>query len=254
MDFITDLPQSDGFDSCLVVTNHDCTKASVFIPCNKTVTASETATLYQNYVFRRFGLPAKAIFDRGPQFASWMFRELCAKLSIKQNISSAFHPQTDGQSERVNQDLELYLRIFCNHRATDWTSHLPLAEFAHNNRYHDVIKMSPFQVLMGYQPWHNIPTVGTTDAPDIASRLTQLAHCHRISWCLSYLQCLDDLYLIRLDIYLDKDSVMHGDMLLVRCLAYQKHGKWAIIRSHKISPFVLETHTVVQVIITRLDC
>ncbi|CCM07132.1 uncharacterized protein FIBRA_09468 [Fibroporia radiculosa] len=105
-----------------------------------------------------------------------MFKELCTKLGIKQNISSTFHPQTDGQSERVNQDLELYLWIFCNHQATDWTHHLPLAEFAHNNRYHDAIKTSLFQVLMGYQPWHNIPTVGTTDAPDIASRLTQLAH------------------------------------------------------------------------------
>ncbi|CCM07120.1 uncharacterized protein FIBRA_09454 [Fibroporia radiculosa] len=70
MEFIMDLPQSNGFDSCLVVTDHDCAKAMVFIPCNKTVTASETATLYQNHVFRRFGLPVKAISNRGPQFAS----------------------------------------------------------------------------------------------------------------------------------------------------------------------------------------
>ncbi|CCM06557.1 uncharacterized protein FIBRA_08832 [Fibroporia radiculosa] len=99
-----DLPQSDGFDSCLVVTDHDCTKALAFILCNKTVTASETATLYQNHVFQRFGLPVKAISDRGPQFASQMFRELCTKLGIKQNISKC-----------VNQGLELYLWIFCNH-------------------------------------------------------------------------------------------------------------------------------------------
>ena len=174
LDFITDLPESKGFDSCLVVTDHDCTKTSVFIPCNKTVNASETASLYQDHVFRRFGLPLKLISDRGPQFASKMFRELCTKLGIRQNISSAFHPQTDGQSERVNQDLELYLRIFCNHRATDWAEHLPLAEFAHNNRKHDSIRTSPFQALMGFSPRHIIPTIKDTDAPDIEQRLSDL--------------------------------------------------------------------------------
>ena len=99
MDFITDVPQSKGFDSCLVVTDHDCTKMSVFVPCNKTCTASDTTTLYQNHVFYCFGLPQKIISDRGLQFASKMFWELCAKLGVKQNIFTAFYPQTDGQSE-----------------------------------------------------------------------------------------------------------------------------------------------------------
>lgn len=117
-----------------------------------------------------------AISDRGPQFALWIFQELCTKLGIKQNLSSTFHPQTNRQSEYVNQDLELYLQIFCNHWANYWVDHLSLAEFVHNNCHHDSIKTSLFKMLMGYNLQYNVPTVGTTDAADINTRLIQLQH------------------------------------------------------------------------------
>lgn len=150
MDFITDLPVSQGYDSILVAVDHNVTKGVIFMPCNKTCTANETADLYQNNVFRHFGLPLKIISDRGPQFASQTFQELCKKLRIRSGLSTTHHPQTDGETERINQELELYLRNFCNFRGTDWAKRLAFAEFSHNHCPHSVTKQSPFKLLMGY--------------------------------------------------------------------------------------------------------
>jgi hypothetical protein len=90
LDFITKLPISQGHDSILTVTDHDCTKASIFIPCSEEITAEGTAALYVTHVFRRFGLPAKIISDRDPRFASKFTREVCRILGIHQNISTAY--------------------------------------------------------------------------------------------------------------------------------------------------------------------
>src|ERR1700761_9447966 len=109
LDFITKLPEADGCDLILTVTDHDCSKAAVFIPCREEINAEETAALYIKHVFTRFRLPARIISDRDPRFASKFTRELCKILGIEQNISTAYHPRTDGQSECTNQWLEQYL-------------------------------------------------------------------------------------------------------------------------------------------------
>ncbi len=133
LDFITKLPESQGSDSILTITDHDCTKAAVFIPCREEISAEETAALYLKHVFLRYGLPTKIISDRDPRFASKFTRELFKTLGITQNISTAYHPRTDGQSERSNQWLEQYLRSYVNERQDNWAHYLPLAEFTHNN-------------------------------------------------------------------------------------------------------------------------
>ena len=92
------------------------------------------------------------ITDRGPQFSSKVMVELCKKLGINQVMSTAYHPQTDGQTERVNQELELYLRIFAANNPMDWDLLLPDAEFAHNSQPHSTIRTSPFYAMMGYEP------------------------------------------------------------------------------------------------------
>jgi hypothetical protein len=109
LDLITDLPLSQGHDSILTITDHDCSKAAMFIPCSKTVTGEGIAQLYVQYVFPHFGAPRKVISDRDPWFMGKFMRELCKQLCIEQNISSTYHPQTDGQSEWTNQWLEQYL-------------------------------------------------------------------------------------------------------------------------------------------------
>ena len=119
MDFITKLPQSQGYDSILTITDHDCSKAVILIPCKETITAEGVAALYIQHVFSRYGLPSKVISDRDPRFASKFMRALCDGLQIRQNISTAYHPRTDGQSERTNQWLEQYLRFWVKERQTE---------------------------------------------------------------------------------------------------------------------------------------
>ena len=152
IDFITKLPVSQGYDSVLMVTDHNCSKATIFIPCVEEISGEETAALYTKHVFARFGLPSKIISDRDPRFASKFTRKLCKVLGIQQNISTAYHPRTDGQSECSNQWLEQYLRFWVNERQDDWAQRLPIAEFVHNNWPSETTRESPFHILMGYHP------------------------------------------------------------------------------------------------------
>jgi len=106
MDLITDLPPADGFDSILVVVDQGLTKGVILIPCNKTIMSEQTGNLLLENLYKRFGLPDKIISDRGPQFASNSFKELLKILGIKSALSTAYHPQTDGTTERTNQEIE----------------------------------------------------------------------------------------------------------------------------------------------------
>ncbi|KAL5512939.1 hypothetical protein ACEPAH_3337 [Sanghuangporus vaninii] len=110
------------------------------------------ARIYRDQVFQLYGLPKKIIHDRGVQFDTKMMKELYKLLHIEGNPSTAYHPQTDGQTERVNQELEQYLRLYVNHRQSDWADWLALAEFAYNNREHSATKLSPFFVNLGVHP------------------------------------------------------------------------------------------------------
>jgi hypothetical protein len=173
VDFITKLPPSQGYDSILTVTNHDCTKATLFIPCNKTVTAEETAGLFVKNVFCKYGLPRKIISDRDPRFTSKFTKEVCRILRIAQNISTAYHPRTDGQSEQNNQWVETYLRFFINHQQDDWAHYLLMAEFTHNNWRSETTRESLFHLLMRYHPhtdWNDVVSA----LPQALTRLEQL--------------------------------------------------------------------------------
>ena len=173
MDFITDLPSSDGFDSIFVVVDQGLSKGVILIPCNKTVTALQTANLLIKEVFKQFGLPDKIISDRGPQFAATAFQEIMKALKIKHSMSTAFHPQTDGQTEHLNQELEVYLRIFCANEPHTWNSLLPIAEFAHNQRTHEALKQTPFYLIYGANPVA-LPLAAETTAPAATERLSSL--------------------------------------------------------------------------------
>jgi hypothetical protein len=169
LDLITDLPISQGYDSILTITNHDCSKAAVFLPCLKMITGEGVAQLYVQHVFPHFGVPRRVISDRDPWFMGKFMQELCKQLRIEQNISSAYHPQTDGQSKRTNQWLEQYLQVYGNFQQSDWASLLPLAQFMHNTWPSEVTKMTLFDLLMGFTPkiWQ---TKTTLTLPDLARR------------------------------------------------------------------------------------
>ena len=170
MDFIVKLPESAGHDSILTIMDHDCTKMLIVIPCRETITAEGVAKLFLQQVFPRFRLPSKIISDRDPRFVSKFMRELCRLMGITQNVSTAYHPRTDGQSERSNQWLEQYLRFWVDHQQTNWHHYLSLAEFAHNSWKNETTGQSPFKVLMGYSPRAEIFDV-TSSVPTVALRL-----------------------------------------------------------------------------------
>ena len=134
MDLITDLPLSWGFDSILVVVDHGLMKGMILLPCNKTITAEQVAELLLEHLYKRFGLLDKFISNRGPQFAAHTFCELLKLLNVTSKLSMAYHPQTDRAMERVNQEIEAYLSIFCSSYPDKWASKLYLVEFTHNNQ------------------------------------------------------------------------------------------------------------------------
>jgi hypothetical protein len=161
LDFIVKLPTSNGFDSILTITDHDCTKMAIFIPCNESISAEGVADLYLCKVFPRFRLPSKVISDRDPRFISKFMRELCRLIGATQNMSTAYHPRTNGQSERSNQWLGQYLRPWVNVQMNNWEEHLPIAEFAHNSWKNETTHYSPFKMLMGYEPRAEISDTST---------------------------------------------------------------------------------------------
>jgi len=143
MDLIGPLPESQGYDSILNVVDR-FSKEMVAIPCHTTLTAEGCARLLMERIFLLRGFPKKIITDRGPQFVSKFMTNLYGLLGIKGNPSTAYHPQTDGQTERLNQELEQYLRIFVNYHQNDWVEWLPFATFSYNDKVHSATGYSPF--------------------------------------------------------------------------------------------------------------
>ena len=150
MDFIEKLPESNSFNSILVVVDR-LTKYSIFIPTTVSLTSDGLVDLFVQHIFSRHGLPKSIVSDRGAKFTSIFWRSLMKRLGVKLNLSTAYHPQTDGQTERVNQNLEHYLRNYVNFDQDDWSTYLPLAQFCLNNHTHSTLTITPFFALHGYQ-------------------------------------------------------------------------------------------------------
>ncbi len=166
MDFITNLPISQGYNLLFVVIDH-LSKATIISPCTKTITAEETSKLYLENVWRRTRLPHQVISDQGPQFASKVMQETWMKLGVKSTMSTAHHPQMDGKTKRVNQELEQYFCIFCNFEQDNCAELIPFMEFSHNARQHSATAKSPFAIWYGFQPEFIPPVNFTTKIPTV---------------------------------------------------------------------------------------
>jgi len=123
-----------------------------FIVTTEKTSAEGLAKLFWDHVWKLHGLPESIISDWGAQFAVGMMKELNNLLGIQTKLSTAYHPQTDGQTERINQELEQYLRVFIDHRQEQWPDWLGTAEFAYNNKIHMATKTSPFKANYGQDP------------------------------------------------------------------------------------------------------
>ncbi|GJW86836.1 putative reverse transcriptase domain-containing protein [Tanacetum coccineum] len=149
MDFITKLPKmSQGYDTIWVIFDR-LTKSVIFTPMRETDPMDKLARMYLKEVVTRHGIPVSIICDRDPRFASNFWRSLQNALGTSLDMSTAYHPQTDGQSERTIQTLEDMLRAYAIDFGKGWVNQLPLVEFSYNNSYHASIKAAPFEALYG---------------------------------------------------------------------------------------------------------
>src|SRR5438045_2439650 len=156
IDMIVGLPLStDGdskvYDAILVTIDHFIKMAKYFL-IRETINAHELADLFYRQIVYSFGTPLSIISDCSSIFTSQFWSSRCFYMKARRKLSTAFHPQTDGQTERQNQTLEQYLRCYINYRQDDWVDWLPQAEFTYNNTVHALTGVSPFFALYGYNP------------------------------------------------------------------------------------------------------
>lgn len=184
MDFIVQLPKTKaGFDAIVVFVD-TFSKMTHFAPTKTTASAPDTARLFFDHIFRLHGLPKSIVSDRDAKFTSKFWKSLFQTLGTKLAMSTAFHPQTDGQTERANRTLEDMLRAFTSYRQDDWDLHLTAAEFACNNAPNASTGMSPFKINSGHDllnPYNSIAKIpdhipATHDFIEQISNATKVAH------------------------------------------------------------------------------
>ena len=152
IDFITKLPVSTRGNDTIVTFIDRLTKRAHWYAIREAITAEEFADLFVSEHVRLHGLPASIVSDRDARFTSDFWRKLSEVWKVKLKMSTAFHPQTDGQTEKANDIVQKWLRSFATNRQREWDRLLPLAEFAYNSAYHKTLKMTPFEADCGYTP------------------------------------------------------------------------------------------------------
>lgn len=165
VDFMTDLSNSEGF-TCSLVAVDRFSKACKLIPHRGLPTALETAEAFFHHIFRNFGIPEDVVSNCGPQFISHVWRAFFKMLSVTVSLSSGYHPQTNGQTERKLQEIRGYLRAYCHDNQHGWNHFFPCAECAQNS-LKQTTSLTPFKCILSYRSplfaWtgepSNVPTV-----------------------------------------------------------------------------------------------
>lgn len=181
IDFVTGLPTDTNGNNTILVVVDRLSKMAHFLPLhfgpdNEDVAAStkRVARLLRDRIVVLHGLPSSIVSDRDPRFTSRIARELASILNIQQNMSTAAHPETDGQAERVIQTLEQYLRAYVSYQQDDWIEWLALAEFAYNNTVSATTGLTPFMANYGYHPDLHLDKANTQKAPDFRDDVARL--------------------------------------------------------------------------------
>ena len=201
MDFVVQLPVTrKGFDAIVVFVDR-LTKRSIFCPTNTTITAPEVAKIFFKHVFCHHGLPKVIVSDRDAKFTSHFWRTLFKQLGTKLSMSTAFHPQTDGQTERMNRTMEEMLRAYVSYNQDNWDEYLPAVEFAYNNSKQLSTGHTPFELDCDQHPltsaslinqrtlvpaddnflehWDNMISIAKDSLREAQERQTEYANQHR---------------------------------------------------------------------------
>jgi Integrase zinc binding domain len=143
VDLIGELPESQGFNTILVIVVHFL-KMIIMIPTKMELTTMRMTWIYGDQIWSKHGLPQKIISDQGPQFAAQFMKDLNKLVGITGNLSTTYHPQTDSQTKHMNQEIEQYLQVFINYQQSNWAEWLACAEFSYNDKIQSSTGFSPF--------------------------------------------------------------------------------------------------------------
>jgi Integrase zinc binding domain/Chromo (CHRromatin Organisation MOdifier) domain len=174
MDLIMDLPPVEGSDSILVVVDQGLLKGIILCPTTKMVTMDRIGNLLHENLYKWFGLPDKMLSDQGPQFAAKAFWAMLSRLEVNSVLSTAYHPQMDGTMERINQEIEAYLAIYCHSHPETWKKNLATMEFTHNNQRHTDRPKTLFEIIQGESPKALPLMYENTKFPSIDNKIKQM--------------------------------------------------------------------------------
>jgi len=152
IDMIGPLPKSNGMDAIVVIVDR-FTKMIRLKATTINISSEGIAKIYRDEIWKIHGVPRTILSDREPQFASKFMKDFTKVLGTKRKLSMAYHPQTDGQTERINQEIGTFLRHYVNYKQDDWTEWLAMAEFAYNDKKHAATGKTPFELNFGRHPW-----------------------------------------------------------------------------------------------------
>lgn len=172
MDFIEGLPKSRRFN-CIMVVVDKLSRYAHFLPLAHPFSAADVAELYMEGVFKLHGLPLAVVSDHDKIFTSNFWEQLFQSVGTKLHMSTTYHPQTDGQTERVNQCLETYLRYFTHSCPSKWSTWLYLVEYWYNTTYHSTLEQTPFEVLYGHTPNQLGISVNSCELPNVQQWLSE---------------------------------------------------------------------------------
>jgi hypothetical protein len=151
MDFMPELPLSNGFDNILVIVDK-LIKYGIFIPTTTNITEVETTASFFKHVISKFGIPRQLISDRDTRWCGEFWKEICNKMGMTRSLTKAYHPQANGQTEVLNQSLEISLQAYVGPSRDDWASYLDVLALSYNSTPHTTTGYAPAHLLQGYTP------------------------------------------------------------------------------------------------------
>lgn len=241
VDLVTDLPESpSGLDTIITVVDR-CTKMVVLIPTSKSCNASMFTQLMLDHVFNKYGYPTDILSDRDKRFTGFFWTTCCQLWKIKPNFSTAFHPQSDGQTERVNRAIEQILRAHTTEFNTTWDKTLSCVEFAINNSQHASLMQTPFFLNFGRNPLTPFMTevLKTDKARCVAAKQTVTAQHEAMEFARAQIIKARDRY----KSYADKHRADHqfkvNDKVLLSTVNLNKHSQCRKLYPRFLGPFTI---------------